>query len=90
MKKFLSSTRPLEHEAALDNYPPDDKTILPNLVDLIRSDNDLSVLHKTVDRFNPLTKQSFMLFDALDNSPAWTRHRSYGRTRQQDLFSRQI
>jgi hypothetical protein len=43
-----------QREAALDNYPRDDKTILPNLVDIIRSEN----------RFNELTNQTFLFWEA--------------------------
>ena len=71
IKNFLPSSSPLEREAALDNYPRSDKTILRNLVDIVRSDDNLSVLHKAVNRFNELTGQSFMFWQAQDLLNWW-------------------
>ncbi len=59
MKKFMSSTLSQEREAALDNYPQDDKSILPILVQIIKDDPNLTVLCKALVRFNGLTKQQF-------------------------------
>jgi len=71
MKQFLSSPNPLEREAAIDNYPENDKSILPNLVEIIRADSNLSVLHRAVGRFNALTNQSFVFWKTQDLLDWW-------------------
>ncbi len=43
----------------MDQYPQDDKSILPTLIRIIRDDPNLAVVYKTAMRFNGLTKQTF-------------------------------
>jgi len=74
MKTFLTSSNPMEREAAIDNYPDADKSILPNLVELIRSDPNLSVLHKAVVRFNALTHSSFLFWQTQDLVDWWEKN----------------
>jgi hypothetical protein len=59
IKKLIFSTIAIEREASLDNYPQDDNSVLPILVDLIKSDSSITVLYKAVVKFNKITKQSF-------------------------------
>lgn len=59
IKKFLSSANAQERQAALDNYPPEDRSILPILVRIIKDDPNLTVVYKAVLRFDGLTKQTF-------------------------------
>ncbi len=75
MKKFMLSPNRGEREAALDNYPAEDKTILPLLVQLIEKDDSISVAHKAVRRFNNLTKQSFTFWDTKPILEWWKKNR---------------
>jgi hypothetical protein len=74
MKKFMSSNITRERQAALDNYPPDDKSILPILIHLIAYDDSISVLYKAVSRFNSLTKQSFEFWQTKDILEWWDKN----------------
>jgi hypothetical protein len=76
MKKFMSSNNAAEREAAIDNYPPNDKTILPLLVQIIKSDASLSVLNAAVIRFNALTDQTFDFWKADDILKWWDSNQS--------------
>ena len=62
IKKLIFSTIAIEREASLDNYPQDDNSVLPILVDLIKSDPSITVLYKAVVKFNKITKQSFKFY----------------------------
>jgi hypothetical protein len=59
MKKLMIGTDRGAREAALDSYPQNDNTILPTLVQIVKSDQSITVLSKAVGRFNALTKQKF-------------------------------
>ncbi len=72
MRQSLRSKNPIERQAALDNYPENDKTILPILVEMIKTDKSISVTYKSVQRFNALTKQEFE-FWRTDDLLAWWR-----------------
>ena len=74
LKKFMVSPNWLEREAAVDAYPEDDKSILPKLVEIVQSDNNLSVLVSAVNKFNALTKQSFTFFQTDDLVKWWNDH----------------
>ena len=52
-----------ERLASIDNFPPDDKSILPLLIDVIRSDNNLEVVATAFRSFDIRTKQSFQFPD---------------------------
>jgi hypothetical protein len=70
LKQMLHSQSPWEREAALDNYPPNDKSVLPILVELIKSDGSIDVLVRAVEHFNGLTKQTFR-FHQTDELLGW-------------------
>jgi hypothetical protein len=76
MKKFMSSPNPTERAAAVDSYPPNDRTILPILFTMIQSDASIRVLHKAVIRFNSLTNQSFEFWKTKDILDWWDKNRS--------------
>lgn len=59
LKQLLQSRSPWEREAALDNYPANDRSVLPILVEMIKSDDSIDVLVRAVEHFNSLTKQTF-------------------------------
>jgi hypothetical protein len=60
MKTMLKSSKVREERlAALDNFPPNDTSILPLLVEVIKSDDDLDVVANAIRVFDNLTKQSF-------------------------------
>lgn len=59
-----------ERLASIDNYPKEDKSILPILVEVIKNDNDLEVVWTAFQRFNDLTKQSIE-FPAYDEVANW-------------------
>ena len=71
----MLSQNNLEREAALDNYPQDDKSILPVLVQLIGSDPSISVLFKAAQRFNKLTGQNFEFWKTKEFVDWWERNR---------------
>ena len=75
MKKFMLSSIRDERQAALDNYPQEDKSILPLLVQLIQKDDSISVANKAVRRFNSLTKQSFNFWDTKLILDWWQKNR---------------
>lgn len=75
MKGFMSSKLPLERETALDNYPQGDKSILPILVQMIRSDGNLRVLQKAVGRFNALTNQQFEFWKTWEILEWWEKNK---------------
>jgi hypothetical protein len=75
LKKFMLSPHPLEREAAIDNYPGDDKSILPLLVQIIQNDKSISVADRAVSRFNALTKQSFEFWDTKPLLDWWEKNR---------------
>ena len=74
MKQFMVSAIVGEREAALDQYPQDDKTILPILIKIIEFDRSLSVLYKAVQRFNTLTKQSFEFWETKELLDWWDKN----------------
>jgi hypothetical protein len=76
LKKFMSSADPRARQAALDNYPQTDKSILPILIQLIPSDGSIAVLYKAVTRFNALTKQSFEFWKTKDILERWESNRT--------------
>jgi len=60
MKTLLKNSPNMEERlAVLDNFPTDDTSILPLLVETIQSDDDLEVVSTVIRVFNNLTKQSF-------------------------------
>ena len=71
MKHFMLSQNPQEREAALDNYPQDDESIISLLINVIKTDDSLTVLDKAVARFNKLTKQSFDFWNTEDILTWW-------------------
>ena len=71
MKRFMRSPNPFERLTALDNYPQDDKSILPILVEMIRTDNSLDVVVRAVGRFNSLTKQFFHFYQTTELLSWW-------------------
>ncbi|HWF37670.1 MAG TPA: hypothetical protein VG322_04075 [Candidatus Acidoferrales bacterium] len=76
MKNFMRSNNRLEREAALDSYPQNDKTILPILVEIIRTDQSISVVYKATSRLNALTNQSFEFWKTADILAWWDRNRT--------------
>jgi hypothetical protein len=75
MKQFMFSPQVAERQAALDNYPPDDRSILPILMQLIDSDHNISVLYRAVHRFNNLTKKSFEFWQKKEITEWWEHNR---------------
>jgi hypothetical protein len=75
MKKFMTSANPFERETALDEYPDNDKSILPTLIEIIKSDDNLSVLYQAVQRFNHLTGQSFDFWRTHEILEWWDKNR---------------
>ncbi len=76
MKKFMASADPGEREAALDNYPQGDKSILPILVQMIRGDGNVTVLYMAVGRFNSLTGQAFGFWKESELLSWWDKNQS--------------
>jgi hypothetical protein len=76
LKHFMVSQNPQEREAALDSYPQGDKSILPLLVDIIRSDDSLVALVKAVNRFNTLANQSFDFWKTEDLLTWWEQNQN--------------
>jgi hypothetical protein len=76
MKAFMRSPEKNEREAALDNYPADDTSILPILVAIVREDTSLSVLERAVRRFNALTKQSFEFWNSKPLLEWWDKNQA--------------
>jgi hypothetical protein len=73
MKNFLFRNNPLEREAPIDDLPPDDNGILPLLVKIIPSEPNLTVLYKTVVRFDALTKQDFHFWQTKELLEWWNK-----------------
>lgn len=64
MKQLLRVSKDKnERLAAIDNFPATDMSILPFLVDIIRSDDDLEVVATAFVVFDVRTKQEFQLPD---------------------------
>jgi len=60
MKKFLlTSAYPNDRMAAIDNYPAEDHSILPLLVQVIMSDQSIDVVNAAFIKFSAITKQKF-------------------------------
>jgi hypothetical protein len=76
LKKFMASQNSLEREAAIDNYPQDDKSILPILIQMIPSEPSIAVLYKAVARFNSLTGQSFGFWQTKEIVEWWDKNRA--------------
>ena len=76
MKRFMVSRIPGDREAAVDNYPREDKSILPILVQLIRTDDSITVRQRAVERFNYLTKQSFEFWKSKEVLEWWEKNRT--------------
>ena len=68
-------TTPRVRETALENAPKNDKTILPALVNLIRSDNDINVVAKAVAQFNAITRQSFDFWKTRELLDRWEKNK---------------
>jgi uncharacterized protein (UPF0333 family) len=71
LKKLMFDENVTNREAAIDNYPEDDKTIIPLLVTIIKTDNNLDMLNRTVARFNHLTNQSFTFWKTQEILDWW-------------------
>jgi hypothetical protein len=76
MTQFLSSTSPLEREAAIDNFPGDNKSILSFLIKLMSSEPNITVLHKAVVRFDALTKQEFHFWETAKIVDWWNKNQA--------------
>lgn len=74
LKQFMRSASPWERQAAVDSYPQDDKSILPTIVDMIRSDPSIDVLVSAVRRFDLLTNQEFHFFQTTELLTWWDRN----------------
>jgi len=72
LKQIMRNPSPWDREAALDNYPPDDRSILPLLVEMIRNDDSIDVLVRAVQHFDALTKQSFRFIQVKELLDWWT------------------
>lgn len=71
MKRILiSSGFANERIAAIDNYPQEDRSILPLLVQIIEFDGSITVVNSAFRHFNALTKQSFE-FPNYDRVKKW-------------------
>lgn len=62
--------------AALDNYPKDDKSVLPMLIQLIAQDDSIQVVNRAVENFNALTKQSFEFWRTQQIIEWWEKNRT--------------
>jgi hypothetical protein len=65
-------TTPRVRETALEK---NDKTILPALVNLVRSDNDINVVAKAVAQFNAITQQSFDFWKTRELLDWWEKNK---------------
>jgi hypothetical protein len=74
MRKYMTSRIRQEREAALSNYPRDDKSILPVLFRLIQNDESISVAELAMRRFNALTNQSFQFWQKSDIADWWEKN----------------
>jgi hypothetical protein len=64
MKRVLAESKTKDQRlAAMDNFPDGDMSIVPLLVERIRSDDDLEVVATAFKSFNVRTKQSFQFPD---------------------------
>jgi len=75
LKKLLSSPNPKEREAAL-NTLPEDKNILPIIVEMIKTDNSIQVICVAVRKFNTLTKQSFKFWKTEEINEWWEKNKA--------------
>jgi hypothetical protein len=76
LKKMMLDNNPLNRATALENYPENDKTILPTLIEIIKSDNSISVLSLAVYRFDRLTNQSFVFWKSQDLLDWWDKNKA--------------
>jgi hypothetical protein len=79
MKSLLKRSTIMEERlASLDNFPKDDISILPILIELIKNDVDLEVVWTAFRKFNDITKQSFE-FPNYDQVFSWwtTNHAAF-------------
>lgn len=76
MKKILISSRfANDRMAAIDNYPVEDRSILPLLVQLIESDGSITVVNTAFGHFNALTKQTFQFPDYAGVKNWWSQNK---------------
>ena len=76
LKRFMSSSNKRDRMAALDNYPKDDKSVLPMLIQLIAQDSSIQVVNRAVENFNALTKQSFEFWRTQPIIEWWEKNRT--------------
>ncbi len=76
LKHFMRSQSSWERQAALDNYPSNDNSILPLLVEMIETDGSVEVLVRAVEHFNALTKQSFQFFQTQPLLDWWQKNKT--------------
>jgi hypothetical protein len=87
LKQLLKSQSPWDREAALDNYPPDDRSVLPILVEMIRTDPSIDVVERAVEHFNALTKQSFQFFQTQELLEWWRETNHFNELNHADVLS---
>ena len=76
MKKILVTSRFANDKiAAIDNYPREDRSILPLLVQLIEFDGSITVVNTAFRHFNALTKQSFQFPDYAAVETWWNQNK---------------
>jgi hypothetical protein len=72
MKQLLETSKNKDDRlAAMDSFPENDMSILPLLVERIRSDDDLEVVATAFRAFDGRTKQSFQFPDYSDLLNWW-------------------
>ena len=76
MKNILITSRfANDRMAAIDNYPAEDRSILPLLVQLIESDGSITVVNTAFGHFNALTKQTFQFPDYAGVKSWWNQNK---------------
>ncbi|WP_157235246.1 hypothetical protein [Methylosinus sp. LW4] len=75
IKKFMNSDLTWDREAAIDNYPQDDKTIVPDLVRISLNDPSINVAYKATSKINALTGNSFHFWRTEEISDWWGKNK---------------
>jgi hypothetical protein len=76
LKHFMESSLFLERQAAVDNYPKGDNSVLPALVQMIKHDPSIDVVVSATARFNEITKQSFEFWKTDDIINWWENNKA--------------
>ena len=75
MKKLMFDQNTFTRITAIENYPENDKTVLPYLVTVVQNDANLTVVNLATRRFNGLTKQAFDFWQEEAIVQWWNAHK---------------